>query len=62
MGVSGQRHALAVLHSRGKNTGAHWIGDWVGPRAGLEAGARRKILCAYRGSNPDRQSRSQTLC
>jgi hypothetical protein len=22
----------------------HWIGGWVGPRAGLDAGARRKIV------------------
>jgi hypothetical protein len=33
----------------------------VGPRAGLDAGARRKILCPCRGSNPDRPARSQTL-
>jgi hypothetical protein len=33
----------------------------VGPRAGLDAGARRKILCSCRGSNPDRPARSQTL-
>jgi hypothetical protein len=26
----------------------------VGPRAGLDAGARRKILCPCRGSNPGR--------
>jgi hypothetical protein len=32
----------------------------VGPRAGLDAGARRKILCLFRGSNPDRPARSQT--
>jgi hypothetical protein len=25
----------------------------VGPRAGLDAGARRKILCPCRGLNPD---------
>jgi hypothetical protein len=39
----------------------HWIRGWVGPRAGLDAGTRRKILCPCRGSNPDRPARSQTL-
>jgi hypothetical protein len=33
----------------------------VGPRAGLDAGVRRKILCPCRGLNPDRSARSQTL-
>jgi hypothetical protein len=33
----------------------------VGPRAGLDAEAKRKILCPCRGSNPDRPTRSQTL-
>jgi hypothetical protein len=54
MGVSGQRHALAALYPLGKDPGTHWIGSWVGPRAGLDAGARRKILCLCRGSNLDR--------
>jgi hypothetical protein len=61
MGVSGQRHAPVALYPRGKDPGTHWIGGWVGPRAGLDAGARRKILCPCRGSNPDRPARSQTL-
>jgi hypothetical protein len=60
MGVSGQRHAPAALYPRGKDPGTHWIGGWVGPRAGLDAGARRKIICPCRGSNPDRPARSQT--
>jgi hypothetical protein len=46
---------------RERTPGTHWIGVWVGPRAGLDAGARRKILCPCRGSNPDRPARSQTL-
>jgi hypothetical protein len=33
----------------------------VGPRAGLDAGARRKIFCYCRGSNPDFSAHSQTL-
>jgi hypothetical protein len=37
-----------------RNPGTHWIGGWVGPRAGLDAGAIRKILCLCRGSNLDR--------
>jgi hypothetical protein len=33
--VGGQCHASAVLPP-GKNLGTHCIGDWVGPRAGLD--------------------------
>jgi hypothetical protein len=54
-GVSGQRHAPAALYLRGKDPqGTHWTGGWVGPRAGLDAEARGKILCLWRGSNLDR--------
>jgi hypothetical protein len=29
-----------------------WIGDWVGPRAGLDTVSKRKIPSLFRGSNP----------
>jgi hypothetical protein len=41
--------------------GTHCTGGWVGPRAGLDAEARGKILCLCRGTNPGRPVRSQTL-
>jgi hypothetical protein len=54
MRVSGQSHAPAALYPRGKNSGTHWTGGWVGPRAGLDAETRRNILCPCRGSKPGR--------
>jgi hypothetical protein len=54
MGASGQRHAPAALYPRERTPGTHWIGGWVGRRAGLDAEARRRILCPCRGSNLDR--------
>jgi hypothetical protein len=35
MGVGGQLHAPAAL-PQGKRPGTHYIGGWVGPRAGLD--------------------------
>jgi hypothetical protein len=35
MGKDGQRHASAAL-TPVKRPGTHCIGDWVGPRAGLD--------------------------
>jgi hypothetical protein len=61
MGVSGQHHAPAALYPEERTPGTHWTGGWVGPRAGLDTDARRKILCLCRGSNPGRPVRSQTL-
>jgi hypothetical protein len=56
MGVSGQLHAPAALYPfrypLNKRLG--------GPRASLDAGARRKILRLCRGSNPDRLAHSRT--
>jgi hypothetical protein len=39
----------------------HCTGGWVGPRAGLDAEVRGKILCLRRGSNPGRPVSSQTI-
>jgi hypothetical protein len=61
MGVNGQHHAPAAFYPRGKYYGTHCTGGWVGPRAGLDAETRRKILCPCRGSNPGRPVRSQSL-
>jgi hypothetical protein len=52
MGLSGQHHAPAALYPGEKTPGTHWTGGWMDPRAGLDAGARRKILCLCRGTNP----------
>jgi hypothetical protein len=41
--------------------GTHCIGGWVGPRSGLDAEVRGKILCLCRGSNPGRPVHSETL-
>jgi hypothetical protein len=60
-GVSGQRHTLAMLYPRGKDPGSHWIGCWVGLRAGLVIEARGKTLCLCWGSNPGRPVCSQPL-
>jgi hypothetical protein len=61
MEVSGQHHAPAALYPGERTPGTHWTGGWVGPRADLDAKARRKILCLCRGLNPGRPVRSQTL-
>jgi hypothetical protein len=38
--------------------GTHWIGGWMGSRAGLDAVTKRENPCPARESNPDRPSRS----
>jgi hypothetical protein len=53
MGVSGQRTPRPRFTPGERTPGTHWIGGWVGLRAGLDAGVRRKILCPCRGSNLD---------
>jgi hypothetical protein len=50
--VSGQLQALAAITPpEEKATVTQWIGGWVGPRVGLDAVERRKIL-HYRELNP----------
>jgi hypothetical protein len=60
-GVSGQRHAPAALYPQERTTGTHWIGGWVGLRAGLDTEVNEKILCFCRGSNLGRPDCGQTL-
>jgi hypothetical protein len=42
--VSGQRYASAAVYPGKMAPGTHWIGGWVGPRAGLDTEARGKIF------------------
>jgi hypothetical protein len=63
-GVSGQRHAPAVLYPGERTPGTHWTGRWVGPRAGLDIEVRGKILLPLQviePRSPGRPVRSQTL-
>jgi hypothetical protein len=62
MEVSGRLQAPTPLPSEKTATGTHWIGDWLGPRAGLDAVEKRKISCPCRDSNPSRSARSYTDC
>jgi hypothetical protein len=48
-GVSGQRHAPAAFTPWGRTPDTHWIGGWVGLRAGLDTEARGKILSPLPG-------------
>jgi hypothetical protein len=40
-------------YTRGKAPGTHWIGDWVSPKAGLDATKRREISYLCQESNPE---------
>jgi hypothetical protein len=42
------------FYPRGTEPRTHWIGGWVGPRAGLGTEVRGNIFCLCRGSNLDR--------
>jgi hypothetical protein len=45
----------------GRAPGTHWIGGWVGPRAGLDAVKHRKISCPFKESNPEHVAISTEL-
>jgi hypothetical protein len=42
--VSGQLHAQAALPEGKEPSGNHWLGDWLGPRAGLDDVDKRDFL------------------
>jgi hypothetical protein len=42
--VSAQHHAPATLPLDERVLGIHWIGDWVGPRAGLDDAEKIKFF------------------
>jgi hypothetical protein len=46
MEAIGQPHTPAALPLGGKPD-THWIGGWAGPRAGLDAVAKREITLLY---------------
>jgi hypothetical protein len=52
--VGGQHYVQTALYPR-----SHWIGGWVGLRAGLDTEASEKIPCLCRGSSPGRLVCSQ---
>jgi hypothetical protein len=50
-----------MLYPQEWTPGTHWIGYWVGLRAGLDTEARWKVLCLCLGSHPGCPMCSQTL-
>jgi hypothetical protein len=55
------REWSASRPTRERTPGTHWVGGWMGLRAGLGTTARGKILCLCRGSNLARRVCSLTL-
>jgi hypothetical protein len=43
MEASGQLHTPAILPQKKELLITHWIGGWVGPKAGLDAVEKKKI-------------------
>jgi len=52
MEVSGQLCTPAVLPSVEVTPDTHWMGGWVGHRAGLDAVAKREIPSHLPGTEP----------
>jgi hypothetical protein len=59
MEVIGQLHDPDALPLGKEPRSTHWIRGWVGPRVGLDAVEKRKILHC-RESNPGRPTRRYT--
>jgi hypothetical protein len=53
MEVSGQLHAPTALPPGKEHPVPHWTEGWVGPRADLDAVAKRKISRTRQESNPE---------
>jgi hypothetical protein len=58
MRVGGQRHAPGALPP-GNRPGTHCVGDWVGPRAGLDGCGKSRPPTGI--GSPDRPARSESL-
>jgi len=54
-----KRRWVVSFTNRERAPGTRWIGGWVGPRAGLEAGAMRKIASPCRDKNSRSSSPQQ---
>jgi hypothetical protein len=56
--VSGRLRAPAALPPEERDPDIHWIGGWVGSRAGSDTVAKRKIPSPFRESNHNLPARS----
>jgi hypothetical protein len=44
MEMTGQLHAPAAFNTGERAPDTHWLGGWVGPRAGLDMVSKRKTV------------------